>query len=114
MTFLLPAEAARGDRVRENEKCAFVSTRFVEPLKQKVELILQHRLKTLAADVTLSRAVDCVAYGHVIGRDRFRHRTSGAARSEKPARDFLAGADFSKRAVFCSVDVNPQRFLRCA
>ena|SRR5437667_4003975 len=114
MTFLLPAEAARGDCVRESEKYAFVSTRFVESLKKQIELVLQHRLKALTTDVTLTRAVNCIANGHVVSGNGLRHRTCGASRSEKPTRDLLAGADFGECAVLGSVDVYPQRFLRCA
>src|SRR5438552_9585095 len=102
MTFLLPAEAARGDCVRESEKYAFVSTRFVESLKKQIELVLQHRLKALTTDVTLTRAVNCIANGHVVSGNGLRNRTCGDCRSDKQTLDLLSRAYFGKCAVYSS------------
>jgi hypothetical protein len=103
--------ALRGDGVGENKKRAFVTARFVEPLEQQVEFMIQHGLQTLAADVTVGRAVNRVADGHVVGGNGFRNRAGRLADVEEPARDFLTRADLGERAVFFRVEVDLERLL---
>lgn len=108
---LVPRVAPRGDGVGESEEGGAVALCGSEPLEQLAELVLEHGLQALAADVTLGRAVDRVADGHVIGRDALGDRARGAAYKEEPARHLLSGADLGDGAVLALVEVERQGFL---
>ena len=107
--FLLARETARRHGVGENEKIGFVAARRVEPLQQQIELVLQHGLQTLAADVAFGGAVNRVAHRHVVGGDGLGHRARGAADVEKPAGDLLARADLGERAILVRVAIDLER-----
>ena len=111
---LLTGKAVGGDGVGEGEEGAFVAPGFVESVKQQVELISQHRLESLAADIPFGGAIDGVAHRHVVGRDGFGYRARRAARAKEEAGHLLSRADFGKRAVLAGVKVYLSRLLMCA
>ena len=83
----------------------------VEALDQQTELVVEHRVEAVLADVAVARAVDGVAEGHVVGRHGLGDGAGGAADAEEPARHLLAGADLGERAVVARVQVDLQRLL---
>ena len=111
VTVLLMRKTARGDRVGEHKKSALVAARLVEPLQEQIELVIEHGLEAFAADITVGRAVNRIADGHVVGGNGFGDGARSAADVKKPAGDFLAGADLGKGAVFLRVEIDLRRLL---
>ena len=77
----------------------------------ELELVVEHRLEALAADIAVAGAVDRVADRHVVGGDALRDRPGGATHAEEPAHDLLAGADLGKGAVAARVEVDREGLL---
>ena len=76
-------------------------------------LVREHLLEPLAADVALTVTVDRVADLHIVGRHTLRNRAGGAACLEKPATDFLPGANLGEGAVTAGVEIDLQGLLEC-
>ena len=100
--------------VGEGEESSAVSPRGLQPLQIEAVFVVEHALQPLARDVALATAVDRIADGHVIGGHGFGNRAGRAADLEKPARDFLPGADFGKSAVEERIEIDLEGFLVCA
>ena len=62
-------------------------------------LVLEHRLESRARNVAVGFAVDRVTDRHVVGGHALRDGARSTAHLEKPAHDFLPGADFGKTVV---------------
>ena len=73
--------------------------------------MLEHGLKALAADVAVGVAVDRVADGHVVRRNRFGDRARGAAGAEEPPGHLLSGSDFGEGPVAFGVEIDFKRLL---
>ena len=104
-------EAAGRDRIGEDKKSALASQFLVQSLDEQSIFVIEHRLETIAADVTIGRAVDRIAESHVVGRHRLRHRARRAADMEKAPGHFLAGADLREGAVLLRVEIDLERLL---
>src|SRR2546423_1500959 len=109
--FVVLFETARRYSIGENEKCPDAAEFFVQPLNEKAVLVVEHRLKTVAAHVTLRRAVNRVAERHVVGGHRLGDRASRAAHMKKTPRYFLSRADLRERAVLLRVEIYLERFF---
>ncbi len=107
---VLAAVALGGDGVGKDEEPGRVSALGVEPLAQQAELVIEHRVRALLADVALARPVDGVAERHVVGRHRLGDRAGRAADAEEPSGHFLPGADLGERAVETRVEVDLRAF----
>src|SRR5208283_1471135 len=81
---LLTREAASRHCVREGKESALVAVRFFESFLRQIELVCQHRLEALTADVTFCRTVNGVAHRHVVSGNGLGYRTSSAADVEEP------------------------------
>src|SRR2546423_1649628 len=99
MRFAPMFKAARSDRVGKNEKGLFGAEFLVEALDKEIVLVVEHRLKTNAANVTVSGSVNGVAECHVIGGHGLGDCARCAAHAKEPASYFLARTDFSERAI---------------
>src|ERR1700722_6359936 len=97
--------------VGENEEGGAIPARGLQAFQVETVLVVEHPLQAFARDVSLATTVNRIADGHVIGRDRLGDRSCRGADLEKPARNFLPGAYFSKRAVKHRIEVDLQRFL---
>src|SRR6266540_1710535 len=93
------AVAARSRSVCEDEESFGITAPACQPLQKFRELLLEHCLQSLSADVTLRRAVEFSADCHVVGRDGLRHCSSRAADGKEPSGNLLARADLGERAV---------------
>ena len=96
-------------RVGKHEERTLMTELLVQPLDQQTVFTVEHCLQTLAADVTIGRAINRVAKCHVVSRHRFRDCPRRAADVEESARYFLAGADLGERAVALSIKINLER-----
>ena len=84
-----------------------------EQVQQLGELVVEHGLQPLPADVPFRGAVEGVADRHVVGRNGLGHCPGRAADREEPPGDLLAAADLGERAVRRGVEVDRQGFLPC-
>ena len=109
--FGIAAITAGGDGVGENEEFGGATALLSQPFQQEGILVVQHGLEALAANVTFTGAVDCIAEGHVVSRHGFGDGAGGAADTEEPTGDLLAGAGFGKGAVFSRIQINVQRLM---
>src|SRR6266404_1178923 len=98
-------------RVGKYEEGTLMTELLVQPLDQQTVFTVEHCLQTLAADVTIGRAINRVAKRHVVSRHRFRDCPRCAADVEESPCYFLAGADLDERAVALSVKINLERLL---
>src|SRR5664279_3176182 len=57
MRFVVLLEAARRYRVGENEKCSLIAKFGIEPLNQKIVLVVEHCLQSHPADIAVGRPV---------------------------------------------------------
>ncbi len=111
VTILWPRITPRCHRVGKGKEVAVGPFDRVQALHDQIELVIQHRLQTLATDVSFGRPVQGVAHRHVIGRDGLGHRAGGPAHAKEPARHLLTRADLGKRAVPSGIEIDPQRLL---
>ena len=76
---LVAAAIAAGHHgVGEREERRVVAALVAEPVQVELELVVEHRLEPAHRDVAVGLAVDRVADGHVVGRDRLGHRPGRA------------------------------------
>src|SRR2546421_7238666 len=99
MRFAAMFKTARRDCVGKNEKCFFGAEFLVEALDEQIVLVVEHRLETNAANVTVSRSVNRVAECHVIGGHGLGHCARRAAHAKESASNFLARTNFSEGAI---------------
>src|SRR5262249_7960603 len=100
MRFISLFETARCNRIGEDKE-RFVGSKFlIQPLDQKIVLMIEHFLEPRTADVSVSRSVNSIAEGHVISRHGFGDCARSAADAKKSARYFLSRANFSESTVF--------------
>src|SRR5207244_13249554 len=92
-------KTAGRDRVRIHEKPGCRTPFGFEPFLKQTVFVIQHGVETMTADITVSRAIDCVAHRHVISGYGLGDRTRSAADPEAPAPYLLAGADSRGGAV---------------
>ena len=111
VTLLLPRKAVRSHGVGEREERPLRAVQRVEALAQQGELVIQHRLQPLPADVAFGGAVNRVAHRHIVGGHRLGDGARCAADVEKPPRDFLSGADLGEGAVATGVAVDLRGLL---
>src|SRR5436190_16355832 len=76
--------------------------------------MIEHGDDPLAADITLTRAINGIAGRHIVRAHRLRNGPGCAADPKKPASDLLSGADLSERGVQGAVEVDLQRLLMCS
>ena len=112
--FIVTTETPRRDGVGKNKKTAVSSRRSSKPLEQQTALVLEHRLKPLAAHIAATRAVNRIAESHVVSGHRFGDRPRRAADREEMPRDFLPSSDFSKGSVESLAEIDLQRLARRA
>ena len=103
--------AHRGDGVGEGEELGFRPALAGKPFEEEGVFVIEHRQQPLTGNITLARAVDGVADGHVVGGHAFGDGAGRRADPEEPANDFLTGADLRKGAVFPLSKIDRQRFL---
>ena len=96
-------ETACRHRVGEDKKVPLIPELFIEPFPQQFVFMIEHRSQPNTADVTICRAVDSIAKGHVVGRHRLGDCPGGASNLEKSAGYLLSGTNLRKRAVFFCV-----------
>src|SRR5206468_2645430 len=101
-------KAACCDGIRKCEETPRPAAVPFEPLKQLSELLLQHGLETLPADVSFGGTVEPIADSHVVCGNRLGHRTRRAADGEEPARNLLPAADLRKGAVPSRIEIERQ------
>src|SRR5580704_6994013 len=82
------------NRIDEREKLCISSTAGLQLSQQLLPLAIEHGQKTGFRDVAGPHSVEMVAHFLVIGRDRFRYGSRGAAHSQKPASHLLSRTDF--------------------
>jgi len=107
LTFFTP----RRDGIGENKKGGLGAALSVQSLQQQIILVPPHGVKALAADIPIRRPITRVAHRHIVGRDGFGDGPGGAAGAEEPARHFLSGADFGKRAIPPRILIDALGFL---
>ena len=73
--------------------------------------MIEHRLQTDTADVTVGRSINRVAEGHVVSRHRFGDCVCRTAHTEKSTRYFLAGANLGECSVLTDVQVDLESLL---
>jgi len=86
MTVLGPTVPPGRHGVGEHEERGRVTTPCFELLEQLCELVLEHRLEALAADIASGGAVEAIADRHVIRRDGLGDPDGGGADREVPPR----------------------------
>src|SRR5436190_13702827 len=96
MRFAAMFKTARSDRVGKNEKCLFGAEFLVEAFDKEIVLMVEHRLKTNAANVTVGGSVNGVAERHVIGRHGLGDRAGCAANAKESASHLLARTNFGE------------------
>src|SRR5882672_1103830 len=110
-TILGAMEASRGHRVGECKETFAVAVLLAKLVGHLRELVIEHGVQPLAADVALGLAIDSVADGHVVRGDRLGDRSGGAPSLEKPASHFLSTAYLGDGAVRSCIKVQCQRLL---
>src|SRR5437868_12238354 len=85
-------KAACDDSVGKHEKRALMTELLVQPLDQQMVFVVEHRLQTLAADVTAGRPVNRIAKRHVVSRHRLGDRSRCTSHVEESSCYFLTGA----------------------
>src|SRR6266850_2096785 len=110
-TVLGTMEASRRHRIGECKETFTVAVLFAKLPRQLRELVIEHGVQPLAADVALGRAVDPIADGHVVGGDRLGDGSGGGAGLEKRAGHLLPAAYLGDGAVRSCIKVQCQRFL---
>jgi hypothetical protein len=104
----------RRHRVGEGEKPGGVAAPGAQSLDQSDELVLEHGLQALPADIALRGTVEHIAYRHVVGRNGLRHRSGRAPDREEPSGNLLAATDLGVRAILRRISVERYRLLLCA
>src|SRR4029077_13657535 len=104
-------EAARRDRIGENEEDPVGAELLIEPLNQEAVLVIEHGRKPDPAHVTIGRAINRITEPHVIGRHRFRDRAGRPAGLKEAPRYFLSRSDLREGTVFTAIEINLERFL---
>ena len=97
--------------IRECKEGARIAANVPQSVQIQLMLIVQHCLQSLATDVARCAAIDCITDFHVIGGHALRDCPRTTSDPEKPAYDFLPGADLSKGPVTSWVEIDIQRFL---
>ena len=113
VAFLAFPEPLRRDGIGEGEKGGPVGAVFPDARKEQVEFPFQHAFEPAARNIApvLGGAVYFVAELHVVGGHGLGDRAGGGAGLEKPAGDFLAGADFDDGAVFQRIQIDRKGFF---
>src|SRR5437763_16773468 len=99
MRFITLFETARSDGVAEDKECFLCAEFSIQSFDQKIVLVVEHRLKTDTADVTVGMSVNGVTESHVIGRHGLCDCSGCAAHAKESARYLLSCADFSEGAI---------------
>ena len=106
VAFVATLEGAGRRGVGEDEEPRPVTPHAVEPLVKESVLMVEHLLDPLPRNIPLRLAVDGIADGHVVGRNRLRHGARRAAYGEEPTGHLLAGADLGEVAVDGVVEID--------
>src|ERR1700746_966669 len=107
---LVGAAIAPGDYgVGENEERGIITAVLPQALHVEPKFVIEHGLKSAARNVSVSVSIDRVADLHVVSRHALGDCPRSAADTEKPANDFLPGADLGKRAVPTWIKIDPER-----
>src|SRR5437763_12325565 len=83
-------EAARRDRVGEDEEGALAAEFCIESLDEQRVFVIKHAPQARPAHVAIARTVDRVAERHIVCGHRLRDRPCCAADVEEAPRYFLA------------------------
>src|SRR5215471_2222963 len=100
MRFAAILKTARCDSIGEDEECFFGAEFLVETLDEKIVLVVEHRSKTHAANVTVGGSVNGVAECHIVGRHGLGDCAGCAAYAKESARYLLAAPTSAKVPYF--------------
>src|SRR5262245_674296 len=114
MGFVALLEAARRNRIGEDEEGAFVAELGIETFNEQPIFVVEHRPKADAADVTIGCAIDRVAELHIVSRHGFCYGAGSTANMEESPRYLLAGPDFCKGPIAFRIKIDLERFLAYA
>src|SRR6266481_6636929 len=104
-------EVARGDGIHKGKEASVRPASLLQLGEQLGPLVSQHRFQALLRYVTRTGTVEIVADLLVVSGNSFRHRAGGASHDEKPAGDFLSGADFGEGTERGGIEINGERFV---
>ncbi len=105
--FVIP----RRDGIGEREKGGGIAAASGEAFDVQILLVVEHVLESLTADVARSFAVDGITDLHVVGGNAFCDGASRTTDAEKPAGDFLPGADLCECPVATLVEISLEGFI---
>src|ERR1700722_10098342 len=95
-----------GRRIRKRKQGSVLAAGLGQVRYQTAELMLQHGLQALAANVVPGESVNAIADSHVISGNGFGDGACGFADVKEPAGYLLAGADFGECAKLAGVEID--------
>src|SRR5215469_8689764 len=111
VSFVRSGVVTCGNGVHKTEKAGLRSASFVQLVEQLSPFAIQHGIEALSGYIARAGTVEIIANLLVVGRDGFGNGSGGSSDDQKPARDFLTGADFGERTKDRRIQIEGKRLV---